>query len=172
MTTSDHNLNTEAHSDLYSVPKIKKFLGHFNKDLESFVEVLKQEQNTLLKGTADEISVATQNKLSFIQALSTQVASHFNNLSNNVKNSFEESLKMMNLICTEKQIDEWNSSQTLIQYCRELSDENSIILANRLKSTNSALDTLYSLTGSHQNKTYDDNGHSQHSHNSRQLASV
>lgn len=172
MNSSEHSKNTGIYVDPYSTPIVKEFLVRFNKKLESFVGILQQEQEVLTAGTADEISIATQDKLNFIQTLSDLIANHFNNFSDNTTSNLEESLKMMNVICIEKQINEWNKSQNLIQFCRELSDENSIILANRLKSTNSALDTLYSLTGSQQSKTYDDSGHSKHSHVSRQLASV
>ncbi|MFK7815388.1 MAG: flagellar export chaperone FlgN [Gammaproteobacteria bacterium] len=170
MSSSDPSINTGLHNDPYATSTIEGFLTHFNKKLEAFVEILQHDQETLIKGSADEISQSAQNKLTYIQTLSDFIANYFNNTSNS--NSLEESLKMMNVICIEKKIQQWNESLDLIHFCRELSDENSILLANRLKSTNNALDTLYSLTGSQQTKTYDDSGHSKHSHISRQLASV
>jgi len=170
MNSHDPSINTGLHIDPYATPSIQEFLKSFNKKLETFIEVLQRDQETLIKGNADEISQSAQDKLAYIQKLSDFIASNFNNTSD--KNNLEESLKMMNIICIEKKIQQWNESLDLINFCREISDENSILLANRLKSTNSALDTLYSLTGNQQTKTYDDNGHSKHSHVSRQLASV
>ncbi len=170
MSSSDPSINTGLHNDPYATSSIEEFLTRFNKKLEAFVEILQHDQETLIKGSADEISQSAQNKLTYIQTLSDFIASYFNNTANS--SSLEESLKMMNVICIEKKILQWNESLDLIHFCRELSDENSILLANRLKSTNNALDTLYSLTGSQQTKTYDDSGHSKHSHISRQLASV
>lgn len=170
MSSFDPSINTGIHNDPYATSSIEEFLARFNKMLEAFVEILQHDQETLIKGSADEISQSAQAKLTYIQTLSDFIASYFNNSSNN--NNLEQSLKMMNVICIEKKIQPWNESLDLIHFCRELSDENSILLANRLKSTNNALDTLYSLTGSQQTKTYDDSGHSKHSHISRQLASV
>lgn len=171
MNTSDHRISTGINVDPYATTSIKDFLVQFNNKLESLVEALQHEQVVLVKGTADEISQAAQNKLAHIQILSDFTANYFRN-SGNANNKLEQSLKMLNVICVKKKILLWNESQKLIQFSRELSDENSIHLANRLKSTNSALNTLYSLTGSNQTNTYDDNGHSKHSHISRQLASV
>jgi flagellar biosynthesis/type III secretory pathway chaperone len=170
MSSLDPSINTGIHADPYATISIEEFLARFNKKLESFVEVLQRDQEILIKGSADAISQSAENKLTHIQALSDCIAKHFNNASND--NNLEESLKMMNLICIEKKIQKWNESLELIHFCRELSDENSILLANRLKSTNNALDTLYSLTDTQQIKTYDDSGHSKHSNISRQLASV
>ena len=172
MSSSDPSINTDMHADPYATSSIQEFLARFNKKLESLAESLRREQEVLVNGTADEISQAAQDKLAYMQTLSDFIANYFNNSSENTNNNLEQSLKMMNVICVEKNIKQWSDSQELIQFCRELSDENSILLANRLKSTNSALDTLYSLTGSQQTKTYDDSGHSKHSHISRQLASV
>jgi flagellar biosynthesis/type III secretory pathway chaperone len=172
MNSSDQSINTGLNIDPYASPAIQDFLIRFNKKLESLVEVHQHEQGVLKKGTADEISQATQDKFSYIQILSDFISDYFNQSSWNSNNSIEESLKMLNVICVEKKIKQWSETQALIKLCRELSDKNSIILANRLKSTNSALDTLYSLTGSQQTNIYDDNGHSKHSHVSRQLASV
>ncbi|QMU60380.1 MAG: hypothetical protein GKR92_01180 [Gammaproteobacteria bacterium] len=172
MSSSDSSINTGIHADPYAASSIQDFLARFNKKLNSLVEVLQGEQEVLIKGTADEISQATQDKFACMQLLSDFIANYFNNTSDNTNINLEQSLKMMNVICVEKNIQAWNESQELIQFCRELSDENSILLANRLKSTNSALDTLYSLTGTQQTKTYDDSGHSNHSRVSRQLASV
>jgi flagellar biosynthesis/type III secretory pathway chaperone len=170
MTSSDPSINTGLHADPYSTVSIEEFLTRFNKKLESFVVALQHDQEVLIKGSADAISQSAENKLTHIQALSDFIANHFNNTADD--NNLEQSLKMMNLICIEKKIQKWNESLELIHFCRELSDENSILLANRLKSTNNALDTLYSLTGTQQIKTYDDSGHSKHSNISRQLASV
>lgn len=172
MSSSDPSINTGIHTDPYAASSIQEFLARFNKKLESLAESLRREQEVLINGTADEISQAAQDKLAYMQILSDFIANYFNNHSENTNRNLEQSLKMMNVICVEKNIKQWNDSQELIQFCRKLSDENSILLANRLKSTNSALDTLYSLTGSQQTKTYDDSGHSKHSHISRQLASV
>jgi len=172
MSSSDPSINTGIQTDPYAASSIQEFLAHFNKKLESLAESLRLEQEVLIKGTADEISQSAQDKLANMQILSDFVANYFNNSSENTSTDLEQSLKMMNIICIEKNIKQWTDSQELIQFCRELSDENSILLANRLKSTNSALDTLYSLTGSQQTNTYDDSGHSKHSHISRQLASV
>ncbi len=172
MQSSDHSINTGLHVDPYAASSIKDFLEHFNRKLESLVEILQHEQKTLMQGSADEIGHAAQSKSDYMQELSQFIANYFNATSDTINSNLEQALKMMNVICVEKKIIEWNASQNLIQLCRELSDENSILLANRLKSTNSALDTLYSLTGSQQTKTYDDRGHSKHAHKSRQLASV
>ncbi len=172
MPTSDQSINTGIHADPYETSTLQDFLVRFNRKLELFVELLQLEQQTLMQGSADEISHAAQSKLDHIQKLSQFIANYFNNIPGHTNNDLEQSLKMMNVICVEKEIKQWTESQELIRFCRDLSDENSILLANRLKSTNSALDTLYSLTGSQPNKTYDDNGHSKHSHISRQLASV
>lgn len=172
MSLSDQGINTGIHVDPYATSSMQEFLARFNKMLESLAEVLRHEQEVLIKGTADEISQVTQDKFARMQELSNFIADYFNNSSENTNINLKQSLKMMNVICVEKNIKQWHDSQKLIQFCRELSDENSILLANRLKSTNSALDTLYSLTGSQQTKTYDDSGHSKHSHISRQLASV
>ena len=172
MSSPNHSINTGLHADPYATASIQDFLANFNKKLESLAEVLRREQEILIKGTADEISQATQDKFAHMQLLSDFIANYFNNSSDNTNISLEQSLKLMNVICVEKDIKAWHESQKLIQYSRELSDENSILLANRLKSTNNALDTLYSLTGTQQTKTYDDSGHSKHSHVSRQLASV
>ncbi len=172
MSSSDPSINTAMHTDPYATSSIQEFLARFNKKLESLAESLRREQEVLINGSADEISQAAQDKLAYMQKLSDLIANYFNNSSENTNRNLEQSLKMMDVICVEKNIKQWNDSQELIRFCRELSDENSILLANRLKSTNSALDTLYSLTGSQQTKTYDDSGHSKHSHLSRQLASV
>ena len=173
MQSTDHSINTGIQADPYSATSIKDFLLHFNRKLESLVEIMQREQEALIKGTADDISQAAQHKLGYLQELSKYIAKYFSVASENLNNDLEQSLKMLNVICVEKQITYWTASQKLISSCRELSDENSILLANRLKSTNSALDTLYSLTGTQQNKLYDDNGHSKHSNTiSRQLASV
>ncbi|MBT8125212.1 MAG: flagellar protein FlgN [Gammaproteobacteria bacterium] len=172
MSSSDPSINTAMHADPYATSSIQEFLARFNKKLESLAESLVREQEVLINGSADEISLAAQDKLAYMQILSDLIANYFNNPSENTNRNLEQSLKMMDVICVEKNIKQWNDSQELIQFCRELSDENSILLANRLKSTNSALDTLYSLTGSQQTKTYDDSGHSKHSNISRQLASV
>jgi len=172
MSSSNHSIDTGLHADPYATASIQDFLAHFNKKLESLVEVLRREQEVLINGTADEISQVTKEKFAYMQILSDFIANYFSNSSDNPDINLEESLRMMNVICAEKNIKAWHESQELIQFCRELSDENSILLANRLKSTNSALDTLYSLTGTQQTKTYDGNGHSKHSHVSRQLASV
>ena len=172
MSSSDPSINTAMHTDPYATSSIQEFLARFNKKLESLAESLRREQEVLINGSADEISQAAQDKLAYMQKLSDLIANYFNNSSENTNRNLEQSLKMMDVICLEKNIKQWNDSQELIRFCRELSDENSILLANRLKSTNSALDTLYSLTGSQQTKTYDDSGHSKHSHISRQLASV
>lgn len=172
MSSSDPSINTAMHADPYATSSIQEFLARFNKKLESLAESLRREQEVLINGSADEISQAAQDKLAYMQKLSDLIANYFNNSSENTNRNLEQSLKMMDVICLEKNIKQWNDSQELIRFCRELSDENSILLANRLKSTNSALDTLYSLTGSQQTKTYDDSGHSKHSHISRQLASV
>ena len=172
MQSSDPSINTGLLVDPYATSSIRDFLVRFNKKLESLVEILQQEQEVLIKDGADEISQAAQNKLAYIQNLSDFIANYFSTTSDRNNVSLEQSLKEMNVICVAKKIKQWKESQILIQFCRELSDENSILLANRLKSTNSALDTLYSLTGNQQTKTYDDSGHSKHSHISRQLASV
>ena len=172
MQSSAQSINTGIHVDPYATDYLKEFLIRFNKKLEIFVELLQQEQHTLLKGNVDDISHATQYKLDYIKELSGLITNHFSKASNHPRNNLDQSLKMMNVICVEKQIKQWDKSLELITFCRELSDENSILLANRLKSTNNALDTLYSLTGTPQNKTYDDNGQSKQPHISRQLASV
>lgn len=170
MQTSENSIDTGLHEDPYATAPLKIFLVRFNRKLESLLELLQQEQETLINGNADEISLAAQSKLDYMQQLSDFIQNHFDAPTN--KTSLEQSLKNMNVICVEKNLVEWNQSQELVQLCRELSDENSILLANRLKHTNSALDTLYSLTGTQQSKTYDDLGQSKHSHRSRQLASV
>ena len=170
MQPSDQSIDTGLHEDPYATAPLKSFLARFNRKLESLVELLQQEQKTLMNGNADEISHAAQSKLDYMQQLSDFIQNHFNAPAN--KADLEQSLKNMNVICVEKNLVEWHQSQELVQLCRELSDENSILLANRLKHTNSALDTLYSLTGAPQSKTYDDLGQSKHSHISRQLASV
>ena len=170
MSQSDHSIDTGLHEDPYAIAPLKSFLSRFNRKLESLLELLQQEQDILMNGNADEISHAAQSKLDYMRELSNFIQNHFNAPTN--KTSLEQSLKNMNVICVEKNLNEWKQSQELVQLCRELSDENSILLANRLKHTNSALDTLYSLTGSQQSKTYDDLGQSKHSHISRQLASV
>ncbi len=172
MSSSDHSNSTGTHTNLYSTSSIKDFLSLFNKKLEVFVDTLQHEQNILVEGTADEISHAAEEKLAYMQSLSDFITNYFNNNANNSTGALEQSLKILSVICVENNIKEWIESQNLIQISRELSDENSILLANRLKSTNSALDTLYSLTGSHQTNTYDNSGHSRHLHVSRQLASV
>ncbi len=172
MSSTDNSISTGIHTDPYSTSSIKDFLAPFNKKLEALVELLQSEQNVLSKGTADEISHAAQNKLDYMQALSDFITNYFSNSTNYSSSNLDKSLKMMNVVCVEKNIKEWNESQNLIQFSRELSNENSILLANRLKSTNSALDTLYSLTGSQQSSTYDGSGHSRHPQISRQLASV
>ena len=172
MQTSAQNKISGMYVDPYATDSLQKFLLHFNKKLEIFVELLQQEQQTLLEGNADEISNATQYKLDYINELSGLISKHFSKASNHSGNDLEQSLKMMNVVCVEKQLKQWQESLKLITFCRELSDGNSIILANRLKSTNNALDTLYSLTGAQQNKTYDNNGQSKHPQVSRQLASV
>ena len=172
MKTPAQNINTGIHVDPYSTYSLQNFLVNFNRKLEILVDLLQQEQQTLLKGNADDISHATQHKIDYINELSGLITNHFSKSSNHPRNNLEQSLKMMNMICVEKQIKEWTESLQLIKLCRELSDENSILLANRLKSTNNALDTLYSLTGTQQNKTYDESGLSKHPRVSRQLASV
>ena len=172
MQTPAQSINTGIHLDLYATEALQEFLAQFNRKLEVLVEILQQEQQTLLRGNADDISHATQNKLDYMHELFGFITNHFSKATNHSSRDLEQSLKMMNVICVEKQIKQWADSQELITICRELSDGNSIVLANRLKSTNSALDTLYSLTGTQQNKTYDDNGQSKHPHVSRQLASV
>ena len=170
MQPSDHSIDTGLHEDPYATAPLKSFLARFNRKLEALLELLQQEQQTLMNGSADEISHAAQSKLDYMQQISDFIQNHFNAPANKI--SLEQSLKNMNVICVEKNLNEWKQSQELVQLCRELSDENSILLANRLKHTNSALDTLYSLTGCQQSKTYDDLGQSKHSHISRQLASV
>ena len=172
MQPTDHSTSTGIRTDPYTTASIQDFLVRFNRKLESFIELLQLEQKILVSGTADEISHAAQSKLDRMHELSQFIANHFNQTSKHTNTNLEQALKMMDVICVEKQIKQWPESQELIRFCRALSDENSILLANRLKSTNNALDTLYSLTGSQQNKTYDNNGHSKHSHISRQLASV
>ena len=172
MQTSAQNINTGIHMDPYATDSLQEFLLRFNKKLEILVELLQKEQQTLLKGNADEISHATQYKLDYMNELSGLITNYFNRTSSHSGSNLEQSLKMMNVICVEKQLKQWEESLELITFCRELSDENSILLANRLKSTNNALDTLYSLTGTQQNKTYDDSGQSKHPQVSRQLASV
>ncbi len=170
MSSIDPRINTGLHVDPYATSSIQEFLSQFNKKLETLAETLQHEQETLLKGSAEDISQSAQDKLAHMQKLSDYIANYFHDTDN--KNTLEQSLKMIDVICVEKKIQLWTESLDLIHFCRELSEENSILLANRLKSTNNALDTLYSLTGTQQTKTYDDNGHSKHSHISRQLASV
>ena len=172
MYSLDSSKNASMHLNLYAAPSIKDFLARFNKELESLIEILQREQNVLIKGSADEISSIAHDKLTYMQVLSDFIANHFNDSSVNINNNLEKSLNMLNTICIEENIEEWNVSQNLIRFSRELSDENSILLANRLKSTNSALDTLYSLSGSQQTNTYDDRGHSTHPLISRQITSV
>ena len=172
MQSSDHSIHSGLHIDPYAATSIKSFLVKFNQKLESFVELLQREQTTLMQGSADEISQTAQYKSDYMQELSQYVANYFSNASEKINTNLEEALKLMDIICVEKKIIEWTTSKKLIQLCRELSDKNSILLANRLKSTTSALDTLYSLTGSQQTKTYDDRGHSSNDLRSRQLASV
>ncbi len=172
MQTPDQSINTGIHTDPYETSALQDFLVRFNRKLELFVELLQHEQQALSQGSADEISQAAQSKLDHIQKLSKFIANNFNNSPGQTSGDLDQSLKMMNIVCVERGIKLWAESQDLIRFCQNLSNENSILLANRLKSTNSALDTLYSLTGSQPNKTYDDNGHSKHPHVSRQLASV
>ncbi len=172
MYSPDNSRNTGMHLNPYSAPSIKDFLAVFNKKLESLIEILQHEQKVLTKGSADEISTTAQEKLAYMQALSNFIANYFNSSSVSKNNGLEESIKMLNEVCIGESIVEWDESQNLLQLSRELSDENSILLANRLKSTNSALNTLYSLSGTQPTNTYDDRGHSKHPLISRQIASV
>lgn len=175
MLRSHHPTNSGLLSDPFGILPIKGFISRFNKRLHQLVEQLQHEQELLIKGNADQISNAAQEKLSSMQELSSFIANYFNDeveKSGNTSNSLEHSLQSLNEICLKHNIEEWNETKYLINNCRELSDENSILLANRLKYTNNAIDTLFSLAGSPQSKTYDDRGRSQHSQLSRQLASV
>jgi len=170
MDTIDSNIVGDF--DLYPAHSIQEFLIHFNKKLGKYSALLEREREALTCGSADEIDQAAKDKLSYMQALSEYVSDHFSNFANTTKMNIEQSLKVVGAICSEKNISEWDETQKLLHLNYELSDGNSITLANRLKSTNSALNTLYSLAGINQTNTYDDSGHSKHSHTSRKLASV
>lgn len=175
MLRSHHPTNSGLISDPFGILPIKGFISQFNKQLQRLIEQLQHEQELLINGNADQISNAAQDKLSSMQELSSFITNYFNNeasTSNNTSNNLEHSIQSINEKCLKHKIEEWNETKDLINCCRELSDENSILLANRLKYTNNAIDTLFSLAGSPPSKTYDDRGLSQHSRLSRQLASV
>ena len=175
MQHSDHSTNTGLLTDTFGTLSVKGFLVRLNKQLEILADKLQREQELLINGNADQISDAAQEKMTHIHELSDFIANYFKNgatASSNANVSLENSLQAINEICVKHEIIEWNETQDLIKYCHDISDENSILLANRLKSTNNALDTLYSLAGSSQNKTYDNQGHSQYPRSSRRLASV
>ncbi len=172
MNTSGNSINKAVTNDPYSVSSIEDFLTRLNSKLESLANILKNEHEVLIQGTADEISQVAQDKQTYMRVISEDATKYFNNFNEKAENNLEQSLKMLDVICVKKKILAWNESQKLLHFCRDLSDENSINLANRLKSTNNALNTLYSLTGINQTNTYDNSGHSKHTPVSRQLASV
>ena len=175
MLSSARSNNKPSQEDPFGILPIKGFISHISKRLEELAKQLKQEQELLVTGTADQISIAAQEKLNCMQELSMFVSDYFddkNAPSNASRNKLEQSLQSINDICLKNKIEEWNNIRELISHCHNLSNENSILLANRLKYTNNAIDTLYSLAGAPQTKTYDNNGLSQQARSSRQLASV
>lgn len=175
MLQLDHSTNSALLADPLDILPIKDFVSGINKRLQHLVALLQREQELLIKGNADQISEVAQDKLKSMQELSTFIADYFNDEidnSINENNSLEHSLKSVNEICLKHKIEEWNEIKDLLNYCHDLSEENSILLANRLKYTNNAIDTLFSLAGSAQSKTYDEKGRSQNPRSSRQLASV
>ncbi len=175
MLQSNHSINSALSADPFGILPIKDFISRINKRLQHLVELLQREQELLIKGDADQISEVAQDKLRSMHELSTFIADYFNDEienSINESNNLEYSLKSVNEICLKHKIEEWNEIKDLLNYCHDLSEENSILLANRLKYTNNANDTLFSLAGSAQSKTYDERGLSQNPRSSRQLASV
>ncbi len=172
MLRNPQSTNKLSQADPFDILPIKGFISHISERLQILVEQLKHEQELLIKGNADQISEATQAKLNCMQELSSYISEYFDNTSDISKNKLEHSLQSINEICVKNNIKEWNKIRELISHCHSLSEENSILLANRLKYTSNAIDTLYSLAGVTQSKTYDDKGHSYQSTASRQLASA
>ena len=175
MLQLDHSKNSDLLADPFDILPIKEFISRINKQLQHLVALMQREHELLTKGNADQISEIAQDKLMSMQELSTFIANYFNDeVDNSINegNSLEYSLKSVNEICLKHKIEEWNEIKDLLNYCHDLSEENSILLANRLKYTNNAIDTLFSLAGSTQSKTYDERGLSQNPRSSRQLASV
>ena len=172
MLPSSQPTNKSMDTDPFGILPIKGFIAHISNRLRSLAEQLKHEQELLIHGNADQISKAAQDKLNCMQELSNFISEYFEDTNGASKSKLEHSLQSINEICIKNKIEEWNKIRELINHCHNLSDENSILLANRLKYTSNAIDTLYSLAGSHQSKTYDDKGLSHQSRSSRQLASV
>ena len=175
MLRSSQSTNKLTQIDPFGITPIKDFISHVSERLQHLAEQLKHEQALLVNGNADQISEAAQDKLNSMQELSNYISEYFgdkNGSHNGSKNKLEHALQSINDICLKNKIEEWNRIKELINNCYALSEENSILLANRLKYTSNAIDTLYSLAGAPQNKTYDDKGLSHHSRSSRQLASV
>ena len=175
MLHSNNPNNKSSELDPFGISPIKGFISQINKRIQHLAELLKQEHELLIHGTADQISEAAEDKLDCMHELSLFIANYFNDEvdnNNSINRKLEFSLQSVNEICIKNKIKEWNKIRELINYCRELSDKNSILLANRLKFTNNAIDTLYSLAGTSQSKIYDDKGLSQQSRSSRQLASA
>ena len=175
MLQSSQHTNKTSSSDPFGISPIKGFISHVSTSLLKLVDQLAHEQELLVNGTADQISEAAKDKLNCMQELSAYISEYFqksNGTNQNSKDNLENSLQLINDICLKNKIVEWNEIKELINECYKLSEENSILLANRLKFTNNAIDTLYSLAGAPQTKTYDNKGISLHSSTSRQLASV
>ncbi len=175
MQDSSRSTIKTAQIDPFGVLPIKRFISNTSDQLQLLAELLKQEHELLIQGTPDQISEIAQKKLSCMQKISKYVSEYFDsetNTTNSSKSKLEDCLQSISEVCLKNKIKEWDEFIKLINYCHDLSDENSILLANRLKYTSNAIDTLYSLAGSPQNKTYDNKGFSHQSRSSRQLASV
>ena len=175
MLQSDQSKNKLLQTESFEVSSVKVFISELKLRLEKIVDNLQHEQKLLINGDADQVSNAAQEKLKFMQELSAFIENYFRKEANNPNNerlNIENILQSINEICSKLNIEEWNNIKTLIKLCHELTDENSVLLANRLKYTNNAIDTLFSLAGASQNKTYDNTGLSQNDRLSRQLASV
>ena len=173
-----HNPNfteNSANADSLGIISIKEFISQLNQRLEKLSLILRDEQESLTSGSPDQISEVAQTKLSQMQELTQFISGYFNNrkdISDQGINNLEGLIKLINQICLKNRIQEWNKVKDLISTCHNLSEENSILLANRLKYTNNAIDTLFSLAGTSQNKTYDMRGLSQPTRISKQIASA
>ena len=175
MLPKSNSTDTKANADSLGIYSIKKFILQLNSRLEKLALILREEKELLASGSPDQISEIAQSKLSKMQELTQFISNYFNEdavLFENEFKNLEDLIKLIDQTCIENKIIEWNMVKELLSTCHNLSEENSILLANRLKYTNNAIDTLFSLAGTVQNKTYDMRGLSQPNRISKQLASA
>ena len=175
MPYSNKSSSDANSADALSIISIKKFIAQLHFRLEKLSVILREEQEFLTSGNPDQISEIAQSKLSNFQELTKFISSYLNDHSSGMGveiDNLESLIQRINQVCMNNRIEEWYKVKELIGACYNLSDENSIILANRLKYTNNAIDTLFSLAGATQNKTYDMKGLSQPMRISKQLASA